>query len=297
MLGSCRKHVAETSLQAAIVAQIAMTALSLNALSQTHWVTRGLLVLSLTNSLMAVYYSTTQQRVMGRLLHGHQVRLWIRGGSGTLEHARIVPSLEQLHDSTLAKMKLKLNARVQGFLSDVEQQDLSTFRPIFYHLLPWNILSSQKRIHPCDPQAFNAKFSSVTTLKRDLMRYCFTPSVASAVTLSAPQGLLSASLGSLLIALGVYLGSTWIRNLDDLAGSNDTRNVFIMYIVGLSISVLVFSLSRLIQDEDRRTEVRVIEDFVDAWVRKNVETIQAWGFDVPDLDGGCLYFTAPAVHR
>jgi hypothetical protein len=154
--------------------------------------------------------------------------------------------LEQLHDSALGKMKLKLNATVQEFLPDVEQQDLSGFRPIFYQFLPSTILSSQKRIHPCDPHAFNAKFSSVTTLKRDLMRHCFTPSVASVVTLSAPQGLLSASLGSLLIGLGVYLGSTWIRNLDDLAGSNDSKRVFIMYIVGLSVSVIVLSLSRLI---------------------------------------------------
>lgn len=192
----------------------------MNALNQTHWIARGLLVLSLTNSLMAVYYSTTQQRVMGRLLHRHQVRLWIIGGSGTVEHTRIVPSLEQLHDSTLLRMKLELNATVPQSHPDVEQQDLFTARSILYQLLPWSILSGQKRIHPCDPQAFNAKFSSVMTLKRDLMRHCFTLSVASVVTLSAPQALLSTSLGSLLIALGIYLRSTWIRNLDNLAGSS-----------------------------------------------------------------------------
>jgi hypothetical protein len=272
-----------------------MTALSLNSLSQTHWITRGLLILSLTSSLMAVYYSTTQQRVMGRLLHGHQVRLWIRGGSGTLEHSRVVPSLEQLHDSSLMKMNLKLNATAQQRLPDVEQHDLFNGRLILYQFLPWSILSTQKRIHPCDPQAFDAKFSGVTTLKRDLMRHCFTPSVASVVTLSAPQGLLSASLGSLLIALGVYLGSTWIRNLDDLAGGNESRNVFIMYLVGLSISVLVFSISRLIQDEDKRTETGIVGDFMEAWVRKNVESVQEWGFEVPNLNGGRLYFTAPTV--
>lgn len=73
--------------------------------------------------------------------------------------------------------------------------------------------------------------------------------------------------------------------------------MFITYIVGLSVSILVFSLSRLIQDEDKRTESEAIEDFVEAWVRKNAELVQGWGFEVPDLDGSRLYFTAPAVHR
>lgn len=268
-----------------------MTALSLNALSQTHWISRGLLVLSLICSLMAVYYSTTQQRVMGRLIQGHQVRLWIRGGSGSLEGERVVPSLRQLKDSALAKMKK--NARVQRFLPDWEQQDIRDIKLIFYHFRPSAILRRKKRFHPCDPKAFNAKLSSVTTLKRDLMRSCFTPSVASVVTLSAPQGLLSVSLGSLLIALGVYLGSTWTRKLGNLASNNENRNVFIMYIVGLSVSVLVFSLSRLIQDEDKRTEDSIVGDFTEAWVRKNVESVQEWGFEVPNLNGNRLYFTAP----
>src|SRR5271155_218953 len=65
--------------QAAIVAQISVTALSLDNLSQTHWIARAFLVFSVISSLMAVYYATTQQRTMGRLLQPTQVRGWIRG--------------------------------------------------------------------------------------------------------------------------------------------------------------------------------------------------------------------------
>lgn len=279
-----------------------MTALSLSALSQTHWITRGLLVLSLTHSLMAVYYSTSQQRVMGRLLQAHQVRLWIRGGSGTLDHARIIPSLDQLSDFRLSKGALKLNATLQRTHIDIEQQDSPRFSQLFgqYSIesLLWSFWSRRSRIHPCDPQNFVPKSSSVTTLKRNLTSECFTPSVASVVTLSAPQALLSASLGSLLIALGVYLGLTWLRDLDDLATNRESRNVFIMYIVGLGVCVVVYSLSRLIQDEDKRTEAEVMEDFVDVWIRRNVEIVRTWGFEVPVLDdGGRLYFTAPALRR
>ncbi|KFY93942.1 hypothetical protein V500_03483 [Pseudogymnoascus sp. VKM F-4518 (FW-2643)] len=81
---------------AAIIAQIAITGLSLNFLSQTHWVARGAFVLSLTSSLMAVYYATSQQRRLGRLLQAEQVRLWIRGGSRAMDTARLVPSLGEI---------------------------------------------------------------------------------------------------------------------------------------------------------------------------------------------------------
>jgi len=42
---------------------------------------------------MAVYYATTQQRMLGRLLQAKQVKLWIRGGSRAVDTARLVPSL------------------------------------------------------------------------------------------------------------------------------------------------------------------------------------------------------------
>jgi hypothetical protein len=46
--------------------------------------------------------------------------------------------------------------------------------------------------------------------------------------------LLSFSLHSFLIGLGIYLGFVWTRNLDDEAGRNGSRAVFITYIVGLA---------------------------------------------------------------
>ncbi|ELR07678.1 hypothetical protein VC83_03727 [Pseudogymnoascus destructans] len=84
------------SVAAAIVAQIAITGLSLDSLSQTHWVARGAFVLILTSSLMAVYYATTQQRMLGRLLQAEQVGLWIRGGNRVTDTARLVPSLDEI---------------------------------------------------------------------------------------------------------------------------------------------------------------------------------------------------------
>ncbi|PGH11455.1 hypothetical protein AJ80_07135 [Polytolypa hystricis UAMH7299] len=57
---------------AAIVAQISVTALSLDALSQAHWAAKGFFAYSLASSLTAVYFSTTQRRDMSRFLNAKE---------------------------------------------------------------------------------------------------------------------------------------------------------------------------------------------------------------------------------
>ncbi|KAJ6789993.1 hypothetical protein PWT90_07583 [Aphanocladium album] len=76
---SVQEECAMISVAAAIVAQIAITGLGFAELSKTHWVARALFLYSVLSSLMAVYYATTQQRVMGRLHRPEQIRGWIRG--------------------------------------------------------------------------------------------------------------------------------------------------------------------------------------------------------------------------
>ncbi|KAF7935542.1 hypothetical protein BELL_0096g00090 [Botrytis elliptica] len=64
---------------AAIVAQIAITGLSLDSLKKTHWTAKSCFVMSLTFALVSVYYSVTQQRILGQLIKPKDVRHWIRG--------------------------------------------------------------------------------------------------------------------------------------------------------------------------------------------------------------------------
>ncbi|CAI9631300.1 unnamed protein product [Alternaria burnsii] len=61
-----------------IVAQIAITALSLTDLSNTHWVARASFAFSLVSAIMAVYYATNQYRKLGRFLHADEIKAWIR---------------------------------------------------------------------------------------------------------------------------------------------------------------------------------------------------------------------------
>jgi len=152
-----------TLYQATILAQIAITALSLENLSRMHWTARAFFILSLVSSIIAVYYATKQYRILGRCLHAGQVKAWIRHPKG--------------------------------------EEDWSSSREM--------------------------KFASV----------------AAVITVSAPNMLLSFSLNCFLIGLGIYLGFTWTQSLDELAGVNGSRAVFITYVVGLCVCYGIYALS------------------------------------------------------
>lgn len=72
------------------------------------------------------------------------------------------------------------------------------------------------------------------------------PAASSILTVSAPVILLSASLNSFLAGFGVYLGTIWIKKLDEDGSPSDSRNVFLVYVVGLVICYGVYALSRLV---------------------------------------------------
>lgn len=240
-------------------------------MDEIHWSARGLLVLSLICALMAVYYATTQQRTMGCLLHAPQIRLWIRGGVGILEEARVVPSFQQF----LVRRLLSLNRTDEGQkrpLVKTNPKAIYYIRQIDSISGIWSIFS-RSQLRPCDPKAFNPDLSTVTTLKRDLKLQCFTPSVASVISLSTPQITFSTSLISLVVALGVYLRSLWAQKPDDTTGGNAWRNIFIMYVVGVGICIIIYSFSRIIQDRDNRGEGAIIEDYLDDWVKKNLDVV------------------------
>jgi len=70
--------------------------------------------------------------------------------------------------------------------------------------------------------------------------------------------LLSASLNAFLVGLGVYLGYVWTRNLDQSAGSNASRAVFIVYVVGLALCYGIYALSDLAAESSHVSEWDVL---------------------------------------
>jgi len=149
----------------------------------------------------------------------------------------------------------------------------------------------------CEPEDFNPPRGYRADVKEALIRSSFIPSISAVVTMAAPQALLSTSLFALLIALGVYLGFTWSRNLDPLAGIHDSRNVFIVYIAGLGVCLMVYSISSLVQDQDERSVRSVAKLNCEEWLKSNQATVATWGYQVQiSSDARVVEIISPIGH-
>ncbi|KAL8940054.1 MAG: hypothetical protein Q9211_002457 [Gyalolechia sp. 1 TL-2023] len=143
-----------TAIAGAIIAQVAITALSLPRLSSTHWVARALFLLALASGCLSVYFCCAVQRSIGALYHPESIRNWLS--------------------------------------------------------LPRHGSSTRKA------------------------------SLAAILIISAPFNLMGLSIQALLTGLATYQGFTWTRGLDTEAGRNDSRAVFITFVVGTGACVLSY---------------------------------------------------------
>lgn len=102
----------------------------------------------------------------------------------------------------------------------------------------------------------------------------FLPGPSSVLTISAPQLLLSASLYSFLVGLGVYVSFVWRRQLDPNAGFNDSRNTFITYIVSIAICEVTYSISSVNQEDPTQKNpwLTVIANVENYWESRPFQT-------------------------
>jgi hypothetical protein len=124
-----------------------------------------------------------------------------------------------------------------------------------------------------DPEHYRPLQSDLTGITDDLMKSCFTPSVASVVTMSAPQILLSSSLFTLILGIGVYFGFIWTRHIDMYAQDGGNRNVMAMFLASTIFCFMVYSLSRVTQDNDTSTEKMILLDYINDYVEKNPDVV------------------------
>ena len=68
-------------MQGAIIAQVALTALSLPRLSLAHWTARAFLLFATVAGCLSVYYACKLQRVVGKLYRPAMIRDWLKVGS------------------------------------------------------------------------------------------------------------------------------------------------------------------------------------------------------------------------
>lgn len=65
-------------LQGVIIAQVAITSLSLPNLSSTHWVARAFFLLAIISGCLSVYYACSLQRKVGTLFQPESIKNWLR---------------------------------------------------------------------------------------------------------------------------------------------------------------------------------------------------------------------------
>ncbi|KAL8847775.1 MAG: hypothetical protein Q9221_007195, partial [Calogaya cf. arnoldii] len=66
-----------TAVAGAIIAQVAITALSLPFLSNTHWTSRACFLIAVTSGCLSVFYACVLQRIVGKLYNAEQVKGWL----------------------------------------------------------------------------------------------------------------------------------------------------------------------------------------------------------------------------
>ncbi|KAL4767032.1 hypothetical protein BDW60DRAFT_200966 [Aspergillus nidulans var. acristatus] len=145
------------------------------------------------------------------------------------------------------------------------------------------ILESDRCFEVCEPNTLN-----IDTLmgedeedrKQEIEHRCFVPSVSAVIGVSAPVLMLLVSVTTLLIGFGVYFGRIWKGHLDEGRGKNESKNVFIVFIVGLVVSVFFYLSGEFLCNEHTGTEDVIIHESLEEYLDNNPAKAQEWGLHV-----------------
>ncbi|KAG4429661.1 hypothetical protein IFR05_014865 [Cadophora sp. M221] len=199
-----------TSVAGAIVTQVAITALSLPSLSQTHWVARACFVISLVSGTLSVFFAVLLQRTIGALYEARTIRIW-------LSNANSFPSVDEL---------LALHHTCQQILDNA------------------TIINNQQYAHAV--LEVEGRFSTLVANQEKSA----VASLLSALVLEMPKSLINLALGAFLSGLAVYFGFTWTRDLDPNAGPGDSRSVFIVFVIAVFCCLAMYALPATLKASD-----------------------------------------------
>jgi hypothetical protein len=224
---------------------------------------------------MAVFYASRQQRTMGRLLTARQVRRWIRGGGAYLE---------QGHSPLLHWAQKRMEGAIKHNTTAVNS--LSVMRS----------LNRQSLLRDPDELKLDSSMWSNAEpriLKRYIIYSCFLPAETSVITLSAQQLLLNLSLLTLLLALFLYLESTWWNELDD-GGVSSALDIFIGYIMAVLFCFLVYSITSFTRTVDVRNELGIIDGYLQECVTEHPDVVEKWGVKPVETEEGLEFMSLEA---
>ncbi|THX28372.1 hypothetical protein D6D10_09217 [Aureobasidium pullulans] len=177
---------------AAIVAQIAITALSLSSSDTIHWTANAAFVISLVTASLSVFYACLLQQHISGLFTSEDVKSWLSKPASKYE-------METLEIMASELRRARYRWQDLGPLSDARQSALETFRKQiegFARECKWKTAS------------FNAAFM-----------------------IKVPSLLLNWSVGAFILGLGVYLGCVWRPDGISDPSRNGSLGVLITYLI------------------------------------------------------------------
>jgi uncharacterized membrane protein YedE/YeeE len=192
----------------AIIAQIALTALSLPNLDDTHWTARASFVIGLIAGSLAVFCCCVLQSKMSALHTAHGVRRWL---TRPRQYASEMSSM--ISDGNMASA---LKHRIRN--PDASQ--------------PLDLADMKQRL-----STFNELFNE----------RAYRPSLSAALIITAPLQLLNIALGSLLTGFGIYFGFVYSARLPSVEDHQSALAVLVVYIASAASGLLFFYLPILIK--------------------------------------------------
>ncbi|KAL4786595.1 hypothetical protein BJX76DRAFT_365380 [Aspergillus varians] len=193
---------------AAIVAQVAITALALDDLDMVHWTANAAFVLSLTAGGLSVFYACLVQQRMSSLFTAEEVKDFFSKPSSSegLRH------LEQSLDGLVSTMR----RRSPSDETTIGRQRMAELESMI------KLFKSQNRWK-------SASFHSILMVK-------------------APTLLLKYALASFIIGLGIYLGCLAFNKVDSQQPRESHRAILIVYIVTSFLSLLIYYMPATLKD-------------------------------------------------
>ncbi|KAF7899545.1 hypothetical protein EAF00_003881 [Botryotinia globosa] len=115
---------------AAVVAQMAMTGLSLKLSNQTYCLIKASFFLSLIFAILVVFHASCLQRTLNRLLTGEEIRRWIRGGSRETDAKTWGwPSISSVITASAPQMRLSISLAMLVLASGLYLGQFETAEP------------------------------------------------------------------------------------------------------------------------------------------------------------------------
>jgi hypothetical protein len=199
----------------AILAQIALTALGLPNLGDTHWTARASFVLGLVAGSLAVFCSCVLQSKMSALHNAHAVRSWLTRPRESYAEMRYFHSNRKPIPGQTPPGPIPLGPALEN-----------------------------RKLNTTDLAAMKQELSRLNEMFNEKG---YRPSLSAALILTAPSQLLNVALGSLLIGFGIYFGFVYSARLPAIQDNNSALAVLVVYVASASSGLFLFFFPFLIK--------------------------------------------------